>query len=261
MSLSQNELYLAGLAAGTDKISEHHYERYYSEALSYLRDHPDEAIFEIGLDQGASLRLWRTVLPLTQIYGLELANGATGQKIEIFQGDQSIEGDLLSAAGKCDIPVAVIIDDGSHLPEHQLMSFNVLFPRLLKEGGYYFIEDVEVSFWTDGEIYGYPVKNGLNKTNNIVNIFRQIVPLLYKKYMSAKDKAAFEDSCAALGISPETISQIGEISFGQNIIKIRKQWNSENPCFTQTYRFAERAHQLSASGSSSPSNASNSPSE
>lgn len=242
MSLSQQELYSTGLAAGTDKVSEHHYERYYSEALSYLRDHPDEAIFEIGLDQGASLRLWRSLLPLTQIYGLEVSNGANGTKIEIFQGDQSVEGDLLSAIQKCTVPVAVIIDDGSHIPEHQLMSFNVLFPKLLKEGGYYFIEDVEVSFWTNGEIYGYPVKNGLAKTNNIVNIFRQIVPLLYKKYMSMEDKIAFETSCSLLGISSETLSQIGEISFGQNIIKIRKRWISEDPCFTSPYRFEERGH-------------------
>jgi hypothetical protein len=34
-----------------------------------------------------------------------------------------------------------IIDDGSHLLEHQIASFNILFPRL-KDGGVYFIEDI-----------------------------------------------------------------------------------------------------------------------
>src|SRR5690606_41306911 len=42
----------------------------------------------------------------------------------------------------------LIIDDGSHINEHVIESFNFLFPRL-KSGGIYVIEDVQTSYWVD----------------------------------------------------------------------------------------------------------------
>jgi len=44
-------------------------------------------------------------------------------------------------------PVCFINDDGSHVPEHQLFSFDYLFHELLMPGGTYIIEDVETSYW------------------------------------------------------------------------------------------------------------------
>ena len=35
----------------------------------------------------------------------------------------------------------VILDDGSHIPEHQILTFNTLFPSVVP-GGIYIIEDV-----------------------------------------------------------------------------------------------------------------------
>ena len=47
------------------------------------------------------------------------------------------------------------IDDGSHIPEHQIASFVRLFPDVAG-GGAYIIEDVEVSYWCrNRSLYGY----------------------------------------------------------------------------------------------------------
>ena len=42
----------------------------------------------------------------------------------------------------------VIIDDGSHVNEHVLISFETLFP-LLHENGIYCVEDLQTSYWTE----------------------------------------------------------------------------------------------------------------
>ena len=41
--------------------------------------------------------------------------------------------------------VELIVDDGSHVPEHQILSFNFLFKNLLSPGSTYIIEDIETS--------------------------------------------------------------------------------------------------------------------
>ena len=42
----------------------------------------------------------------------------------------------------------VVIDDGSHRPEHILETFRILFP-LLADGGIYAIEDTQTSYWPE----------------------------------------------------------------------------------------------------------------
>src|SRR5262249_42029369 len=45
-------------------------------------------------------------------------------------------------------PFDIIIDDGSHIPQHVIASFQALFP-LLADDGIYVIEDVQTTFWPD----------------------------------------------------------------------------------------------------------------
>ena len=42
----------------------------------------------------------------------------------------------------------IIIDDGSHVPQHQITSLACLLPAL-NPGGLYIIENVETSYWCD----------------------------------------------------------------------------------------------------------------
>jgi|AntAceMinimDraft_1070359.scaffolds.fasta_scaffold22263_2 hypothetical protein len=53
----------------------------------------------------------------------------------------------------------VIIDDGSHVPWHQIFTLETIFDTWLKPGGLYVIEDIETSYWTSPEAksYGYDI--------------------------------------------------------------------------------------------------------
>jgi hypothetical protein len=44
--------------------------------------------------------------------------------------------------------IDVVIDDGSHVAEHQKISFDVLFP-LVSDDGLYLCEDLHTSYWKE----------------------------------------------------------------------------------------------------------------
>lgn len=98
---------------------------------------------------GASLRMWKDYFPSAEIYGLDkdlsAVLGISEERIFTWQADQSSEQSLenvmpsLALGGKFDL----IVDDGSHKPEDQLLTFRIL-SRLLVPHGLYIIEDVSI---------------------------------------------------------------------------------------------------------------------
>ena len=68
-------------------------------------------------------------------------------RIRIFRGSQD-DPDLLRRIHREIGRLDIIIDDGSHLNEHVIRTFEILFP-LLEMGGIYVIEDVQTSYWPD----------------------------------------------------------------------------------------------------------------
>ena len=67
----------------------------------------------------------------------------------------------------------IIIDDGSHLNEHIIESFKILFPKL-KDGGVYAIEDIQTSYW---ENFGGDSKN-LNNPTTAMNFVKSLTDCL-----------------------------------------------------------------------------------
>ena len=97
---------------------------------------------------GASLLAWRDFFPTGQIHGMDVAPDCmlSEPRITTHLCDSTCPASVLAwTQANPDLSFDVIIDDGSHLPEHQLATLRHLFP-LLKPGGYYVIEDIaEVS--------------------------------------------------------------------------------------------------------------------
>ena len=58
------------------------------------------------------------------------------------QGDPGYLDGLAAGIG----PLDIVIDDGSHINEHVITSFNALFPHV-RPGGLYVIEDVQTAYW------------------------------------------------------------------------------------------------------------------
>jgi demethylmacrocin O-methyltransferase len=96
---------------------------------------------------GASLRMWKHFFPKAQILGLDIQDKSfvDAPRIKTIQGSQ-VDEELLVQIVKEHGPLEVIVDDGSHRPEHIRETFRILFP-LLADGGIYAIEDTQTSYW------------------------------------------------------------------------------------------------------------------
>lgn len=120
-----------------DKGNVHSYiDHYYSKAFEEFRS-TATTVLEIGVKGGHSLNMWKQYFERAHIIGVDNINRDTiCPTCEVIIGDATIP-ETFTNVPKLDI----IIDDGSHLIEHQLASFNILWDKL-KPGGLYVIEDV-----------------------------------------------------------------------------------------------------------------------
>jgi hypothetical protein len=91
---------------------------------------------------GASLRTWAAYFPAARVYGIDIAESLLFEtdKIRTSLCDQSDHAQLRNFASE-NGPFDIIIDDGSHLVNHQIISLFALFD-FVRPGGYYLIEDV-----------------------------------------------------------------------------------------------------------------------
>jgi hypothetical protein len=240
----EGELARLGTLTGTDKITHHGYHRYYPLYLERLRGVTEPwAMLEIGTDQSRSLEMWKRYFPANVfVYGLDIGVSAQGERFQIFQADQSSQSDLKTvmkaiSASPTAAPVHFIIDDGSHIPEHQVSTFDLLFGSLLSPGGVFIIEDIETSYWTRGGLYGYPTEYGYHHSRSIIEIFKDLLDELNDEFLTARNRER-QDRCLEGLVSRETRESIGSICFGQNCIIVLKKTAEERARYTdRDYRF------------------------
>lgn len=97
---------------------------------------------------GGSLRMWRTWFPKSLIVGIDLEPRVYREpRIVTYAGSQA-DADFLRMVESDAGPFDVIIDDGSHISEHIVRSFEVLWPSL-NSGGFYIIEDLQTAYETE----------------------------------------------------------------------------------------------------------------
>lgn len=174
-----------GTAVQTDKIVWHGYHRFYEKHFSKLRSRPQLKLLEIGLARGSSMNLWCGYFPTANIYGVDITLHSSCMPCRLADGIFVFSGDTTNSPFMKNLTnvlgsqsMDIIVDDGAHTPESQLSAFNHLFHFALKPGGVYIIEDIETSYWTRGELYGYSYSGGgrdpENPGSNVVNIFKNL---------------------------------------------------------------------------------------
>lgn len=151
-----NELDDLALRYGSDKTPfiKHFYTEYYYELFAPIREKV-KRVLEIGVGDsaemswtgvpnyqtGASLRMWRDFFPHAQVYGADIKPLTVDEpRISVMQCDQANADDLKRLLKRTGKSLDIVIDDGSHLPEHQLFTCRTLMP-MLKRGVLYLIED------------------------------------------------------------------------------------------------------------------------
>jgi hypothetical protein len=164
----------------TDKVGGHFYTPHYMTHLSRFKNKRIN-LLEIGIGGyddpkcgGNSLRMWKNYFPYGKIYGLDIFDKSALQenRIRTFKGSQ-VDKDFLNEVIKEIGEIDIIIDDGSHINEHVIETFNLLFPKL-KDGGVYVIEDTQTSYW---EEYGGDGIN-LNNPKTMMNYFKSLIDTL-----------------------------------------------------------------------------------
>jgi cephalosporin hydroxylase len=124
----------------------------YHSLLSHVREAPLR-LLEIGLYNGGSLRMWREYLPNATLHGMDVDRRTLAYELEIPGTkvrlvDQADARALRAFVDELGGGYDVIVDDGGHTMEQQIVSFEVLFPHVVS-GGIYIIEDLGTSYFVE----------------------------------------------------------------------------------------------------------------
>jgi hypothetical protein len=166
----QDELYLKRTSlcdimehCGSDKSTIHNYTPLYNYLFSQLglKDKPI-SLLEMGIGltdinipcnmgptgtSGASLRAFERYFPNAMIYGADIDKSILFETdhIKTYYCNQLVTDDIDKLWKQIDKQVNVIIDDGFHNPEANLLLLNNSF-QYLANGGLYFVEDIHPSW-------------------------------------------------------------------------------------------------------------------
>lgn len=208
-------MYDLGIKHNTDKVLYHRYDRIYSKFLEPFRESKIK-LFEIGCgNEFASFNMWKEYFPKGEIFSMDINEETITDRGIVYKGDQTNFDDLskmIELIGKCD----VIIDDGSHIPKHQIDTFNFLFEKMLKNGGTYIIEDIECGYWNpNNSLYGYKIGN-----ENTVEYFQNLPNRINYEFSGMKN-----------------YQLISSITFYKNCIILTKMSDEEISENLREYRF------------------------
>lgn len=120
-----------------------HYFDIYDRHFSRFRG-TEVHILEIGIYSGGSLEMWKDYFgPKARIYGVDIEPACRAyedESVRVFIGDQADRG--FWRRFKTQVQhVDIVVDDGGHQPEQQIVSFEELLPHL-RPGGVYLCEDL-----------------------------------------------------------------------------------------------------------------------
>jgi len=212
---------------GTDKWNDHWYTQHYQRHFRPFRLKRIK-ILEIGiggyenaLSGGDSLRMWRSYFPFAEIHGLDIIDKRVHaeRNIHIHVGSQ-VDPVFLDKIIKEHGPFDIIIDDGSHVNEHVIFSFEHLFLNGLTKNGIYVVEDTQTSYWTD---YG-GVSDKLDNDITMMNYFKKLVDVVNcQDYLWEEQLASKFDN------------QITGMHFYHNLIFIYKGNNRNEKSLSRMY--------------------------
>jgi len=133
---------------GSDKAPwGHNYTPVYWD-LMCEKQYEEVNILEIGVLTGASIRMWLEFFPRSTVFALDVDEVAlerlrgTSHRIIPMLGSQT---DFLVWNSFPRVSYDFIIDDGSHIPNDQMRTFEENFHRV-KSGGFWIIEDTHCMF-------------------------------------------------------------------------------------------------------------------
>jgi len=156
-----------------------HYLPIYSRIFAPYRNQKQPLRFlEIGVWKGGSLEMWRSYFGKEAvIFGIDIDpkcmafNDGQAQVRIGSQADAQFLRSVVEEMGGVDI----ILDDGSHIGEHQRASFETLFP-LLADDGIYVVEDTHTSYWRE------TFQGGLHRPGTFIEFTKSLIDDMHVWY-------------------------------------------------------------------------------
>jgi len=125
-----------------------HYFDIYERHLARFRD-KSPVMVEIGVKGGGSLAMWKEYLGTgSNIIGIDIdpeCKEHEGEGIEVFVGSQD-DPAIIENIFKKYPKVDIVLDDGSHMMNHMIASFEIMYNRL-QPTGVYIVEDTHTCYW------------------------------------------------------------------------------------------------------------------
>lgn len=200
---SSGSLEQLGVKHATDKLPNGYLARYQKHFEDRRLD--VRTVIEIGVggyqypDKGGeSLRLWADFFPNAHIHGIDIHDKSPHNAARITthrgsQVDRAFLDKVISETGAPDI----IVDDGSHINEHIIASFEILFPHLAR-GGYYVIEDMGTSYQ---EEYGGDALN-LERKDIATGYIKDFVDIVNSRSIEGRARSVFDGEIAGFSVYP-----------------------------------------------------------
>ena len=158
----------------TDKSTFHKLTILYSLLFQKWRYRDDLNLLEIGIRDGASIKMWRDWFPNGNIFCVDIRENSTKN----VNGLERVFAETLDSGNKGhwkaffekyqNTQFDIIIDDGSHDPNEQWEAFNFLKEHL-KFNGFYIVEDLQVPWSFQNNEHAFI--NNITKmiTNDLIN--------------------------------------------------------------------------------------------
>jgi hypothetical protein len=160
----------------------HYFEAYDRFFSKYKRR--NVSILEIGVFKGGSLQMWKTYFQeegnFVKVYGIDINDNCKEleeENVEIFIGSQD-DRDFLAEVKRKIGKVDIVIDDGGHSMEQQIVAFEELFDAV-NEDGIYLCEDCHTSYMKE---YG-----GAYKGETFVEYSKGLIDYLHAQYSETEE--------------------------------------------------------------------------
>ena len=212
----------------SDKISHHGYHRFYPWFLTHLRGQ-NVNFLEIGIDKTESLKLWKGYFGNVNLHGIDIDEKEFNDtEVTLHKIDQSNSLELDKFVADVGIKFDVILDDGSHVPEHQILTINKLW-NLVKPGGIYIIEDIETSYWKKSKIYGYRFNA---RKQGIMHEFSKLIDVINSEFSKIKNQNS---------LIKKFSQEVEMLTFAQNcIIIVKKDYQNFSQYYDRDYKLESR---------------------
>jgi len=180
---------------------DHFFDAYEKHFLSFQGK--NIRLLEIGVDQGGSLELWGNYFgSQCELHGIDINPDAIEKAPKHSTIHLGSQGDIsfLKSIAKNYGPFDIVIDDGSHLMNHQTASFETIYPLMHSEG-IYICEDAFTSYWHE---YG----GGLKKENTFMEYAKDLIDKLHAYWATDDD----------LHVSPFTLTTRGIYFYSGTVV-------------------------------------------